>query len=160
MWWHLTGKPPLPTLTTQAADEEAEAGAPAAVDPDSAPEASVAAAEASEQQPAAAPIAPSGYRGERNLGRDFYNKRFRLLLNHVVESGPPLTEPALLHDQEVGVVDACRVRSCCFVATAFLDHVDHVLYISIRGDRQVLNIHNSIYDSVGACPRSSGRWPW
>jgi len=39
--------------------------------------------------------------GERHLGREFYSKRFRLLTTYLVESGPPLNEPALLHDQEV-----------------------------------------------------------
>jgi hypothetical protein len=93
--------PPRRILTPQAADEGAVEAAPTAADPD--PEAlGVAAADASAEA-AAPPVAPSGYNGERNLGRDFYNKRFRLLLNHVVESGPPLTEPALLHDQEVCV---------------------------------------------------------
>lgn len=88
--------------------------APAAADPG--PEAlGVAAAEADASAEAAAPpVAPSGYTGERNLGRDFYNKRFRLLLNHVVESGPPLTEPALLHDQEVCVLCCC---CCCCSGT-------------------------------------------
>ena len=96
----------------QATDEEAVAAGAAAANPEAravdgaagaAAEAGAAGGEAESAAPApASAVWSSTYTGERHLGRDFYSKRFRLLLNHVVESGPPLTEPALLHDQEVG----------------------------------------------------------
>lgn len=61
-----------------------------------------AAGEGSVAGDAAARPPPRKYEGERHLGRDFYSKRLRLLLNQLVESGPPLSEPALLDDAQVG----------------------------------------------------------
>ena len=42
-----------------------------------------------------APIVP--YMGEKHLGRDYYSKRFRLLVQHMVEGGPPA---AMLEEKE------------------------------------------------------------
>lgn len=96
----------------QAADEAA-AAAPAPSESSSSAAAGEA-GEAGEEGAASRLGARVPYEGERHLGRDFYSKRFRLLLNHVVESGPPLTEPALLHDQQVGGNNSgfmCRWRA-------------------------------------------------
>ena len=35
--------------------------------------------------------------GEKHLGRDYYSKRFRLLVQHMVEGGPPA---AMLEEKE------------------------------------------------------------
>jgi hypothetical protein len=37
------------------------------------------------------------YMGEKHLGRDYYSKRFRLLVQHMVEGGPPA---AMLEEKE------------------------------------------------------------
>lgn len=41
------------------------------------------------------PIVP--YLGEKHMGRDYYSKRFRLLIQHMVEGGPPA---AMLEENE------------------------------------------------------------